>query len=196
MRWYLLKHRKVSVLCFSLNGFLLCICICSEGQHHDHFHEIHQSLRVHVDPEGEHWHINTPMTPPHSRRLLNALLRRGAHTWLGPWDLFRACCTFLRCSSGLLLSGSVSCRQFPPWELAETWGLHLQGGGGVMPSTPKGIYIDSDRTSPLYCDLTSCFISGFEVNRWTDGKRCRFANRTQTELWLTACLNLPFRSFS
>lgn len=72
---------------------------------------------------------------------INALLRRGAHTGLGPWDLFRACCTFLRYSSGLLLSGSVSCRQFPPWELAETWGLHLQGGRyQVMSSTPKGIY--------------------------------------------------------
>lgn len=43
--------------------------------------------------------------------------------------------------------------------------------------------IDSGRASPLYCDLTGCFISGFEVNRGTDVKRFRFANRTETELF-------------
>lgn len=142
--------------------------------------------------------INTPTHRwPHDKvdASINALLRRGVHTWLGPRDLFRACCTFLRCSSGLLLSGSVSCRQFPPWELAETWGLHLQEGGTRLCHPHPKVFINDWQwqsfTSILWShQLVQKWFWGKQVNR--SAKQFRFANPNRNR----TCLNLPFRSFS
>lgn len=52
--FYLFIHRKVSLLRFALNVVQFGFGIWGEGEHHNHFHEVCQSLRVHVDPEGKH----------------------------------------------------------------------------------------------------------------------------------------------
>lgn len=50
---YLFKYWQVALFCFAPNIVKFGFGVCDEGEDHEHFHVINQSLCIHVDPNGE-----------------------------------------------------------------------------------------------------------------------------------------------